>query len=86
LGTPRPKRQAEVSNARAESKREGDGEKGWAGLPEFSGQYAGGAREEKMTPRIRIRPRKTGAAKVQKPRLPKMGKPNLRKMKGLPRM
>lgn len=39
-----------------------------------------------MTPRIRVRKSKTGAVKMQAPRLPKTGKPNIRKMKGLPRM
>jgi hypothetical protein len=39
-----------------------------------------------MMPRIATKKRKTGAVKMQKPPLPKTGKPNLRKMKGLPRI
>jgi hypothetical protein len=39
-----------------------------------------------MMPRIKTKRSKTGAVKMQKPPLPRTGKPNLRKMKGLPRV
>lgn len=85
MGKAKPEAQVHAVDLRSEVVGEGGSEEGWAAFPESRGQYAR-CEEEEMKPRIRIRQSKTGAVRLQKPRLPKTGKPNMRKMRGLPRI